>query len=143
MNKESLSHRIEVAWLESERYLDHVRYFEQKSDESETRVNAFVRCRRLERCSQMMESIARKMNTRVNMNFIRRISRDGDQLCLDDVEKSCKEVRVSYRWYIMYKKLTEYAESDTKAGVSVYQTKDADSDTNVGTYHLLIKNRYI
>ena len=58
--KNRLAYRVEVALLESERHLDHIRYFELKSDIPDIRHIAFAKCMRIEIYITQMKSIARQ-----------------------------------------------------------------------------------
>lgn len=96
-----LAHLIEVAWLESERYMDHIRFYELKSEINSIRSSAFAKCRRIENNRNKLEDLARKINTPVKMRVVRRIARNGDDLSLEEIEKNWKALSADCHWYHM------------------------------------------
>lgn len=104
--QKSLAHRIEISWLESERYLDHIRYFELRTEVSSARSAAFAKCRRIERNSEILKDFARMINAPVKMQVVRILARNGDDLSLEEIEKKCKILSADCRWYHLITRLT-------------------------------------
>lgn len=108
--QKSLAHRIEIAWLESERYLDHIRYFQLKTEVSSARSAAFAKCRRIERNSERLKDLAHMINSPVNMHVVRLRARHGDAISLEEIERNCKELCADCRWCTLYYRMAETLE---------------------------------
>lgn len=107
MKPDELAVHVEIVWLEAERYMNHVRFYELKSNDPDTRHIAFAKCRRLEIYVADIESIARELNRRVNMNDVRRLSQNGDRLDMSTIQSRCETLVIMYRWHRVCWKLSQ------------------------------------